>query len=102
VYITIADRDCSLGLDVRVGRGLGTSERSGSVVLLDSVLSGMGTFSMSVTEGKDELVKRSSGPKDEDEENGLGISTTQRSESQGGHTRNSRIPKKTSLLVADP
>jgi hypothetical protein len=66
-----------------VGRGLGTSERSGSVVLLDSVFSSVGTFSVSVTEGEDELVKRSSGPKDENEENGLGISTTQRSESEG-------------------
>jgi hypothetical protein len=52
---------------------VGSSGRSGSSTseFLGSVLPSMGTFSVSMSKGENELVKRSSSPDDQDEEDGL-------------------------------
>ena len=54
---------------------VGSSGRSGSSTgkLLGSVLPSMGTFSVSMTKGENELVQRSSSPDDQDKEDGLDI-----------------------------
>lgn len=55
--------------------GVSTSCRSGSVSFFGGKLSGVGSLSVSVAEGEDELVERSSGPECKQEEDGLGISS---------------------------
>ena len=52
--------------------GVGSNGRSGSGEFLGSVLPSMGSLSVSMSEGEDELVKRSSSPNDQDKEDGLG------------------------------
>jgi hypothetical protein len=53
--------------------GVGSSGRSGSSTskFLGSVFPSMGPFSVSMSEGEDELVERSSCPNDKDKEDGL-------------------------------
>jgi hypothetical protein len=67
------------GLSLDIGRrrsvGAGSSGRSGSGEFLGSVFPSMGPFSVSMSEGEDELVKRSSCPNDENKEDGLDCQT---------------------------
>jgi hypothetical protein len=50
---------------------IGSNGRSGTGKFLGSVLPGVGSLSMSMSKGEDELVKRSSCPDDQDKEDGL-------------------------------
>lgn len=43
-------------------------------VFASDVFSGMSSLAVSVAEGEDELVQRSGGPEDKDQEDGLGLS----------------------------
>ena len=68
----------TLGLDIGIGRrrtvrGLSSSARkgSGTVDFLGCVLPSMGSLSVSMSKGENELVKRSGSPDDQNKEDGL-------------------------------